>query len=117
MEKEMIGWKQAYTMNLVTTVLVKLFIPRNARICRTANGIYRCDKARVVAITSLDGEHSLQKARSLKDIDFFYEVGKVVEPNNSMSISFCDFCGDPAKEKGPGIYFFKTKKEAIEYEY
>lgn len=113
----MIGWKQAYTMNLVTTVLVKLSIPKSARVCRTFRGTYRCDKAKVVAITSPDGKYSLQEARSMKDIDFFYKLGETVLSDNSMSISCCEFCGDPAKEKGPGIYFFKTKKEAIEYEF
>jgi len=115
----MIGWKQAFDESRSALVLVKLHIPSDARVVKTkGRGFYRCDRAQVVSITSPSaGRHRFESASSLKDPDFIYRPGETVVSTNSYNYCLCEFCGDPFNEFGPGIYFFKTKKEALEYEY
>ena len=107
----MIGWKQAYTLGYENVVLVKLDIPDDAKVAHVrqygcTKDFYYCDKAHVVSIKSLDGKHSVSKARSMKDSSFKYEVGKEINARYDCSI------GSQA-----GIYFFRTKKQALEYQF
>lgn len=107
----MTGWKQAYTLDRRCPVLVELAIPDDARLRHiprygSTRDIWTCDRATVVSITSLDGSRSFQKAASLKAYDFFYEVGKEVVALKDESLG-----------NRPGIYFFKTREQAINYEY
>jgi len=107
----MIGYKQAYTLGYENIVIVKLFIPEDAKITRVkeygcAKDFYFCDKASVISITSFDSRHRVKKARSMKDSGFIYEVGKEVSARYECSI------GERA-----GIYFFKTRKQAKGYEF
>lgn len=113
----MIGWKKSEHATRSFEVLVKLSIPKSARVVQTPKGYWRCDKARVLAITSLDGKTDFRLANSLKDSHFKYRVGMMVYSDFSLDICSCVFCGDPMRERGPGIYFFKTKTEAIKYIY
>ncbi|MCR5561114.1 MAG: DUF5758 domain-containing protein [Bacteroidales bacterium] len=114
----MIAWKQAQTLDLENIVLVKLDIPSDARVCHIPKGRmqcdrYRCDKAMVLGITSLDGKHRVSRARSLRyDKDFvpvIYEVGKMAYPSS--------YCGNKRKPIAPGLYFFWDKQQALEYIY
>ena len=114
----MTGWKLGrYGENVV---LIELSIPNDARIhhIRKRKGFdsdrYRCDKAFVNHITSLDGKHEAPWAESLylkmdlKSGEFHkvtYEVGKMAHPNGF----------DPKGLFGRGIYFFDTKEKAINY--
>lgn len=107
----MTGWKQAYTLNYENIVLVKLDIPDDAKLRHVkkyglTNDSYLCNRARVLSISSFDGKHRLKRARSLRDVNFFYEVGKVVVANKN-------------KELGhhPGIHFFMTREQALAYTY
>lgn len=105
------GWKQAYHLSYRTTLLVELDIPDDARLRHIkqyglTENIWVCQRATVVSITSLDGSRSFQKAASLKAYDFFYEVGKEVVALKDESLG-----------NRPGIYFFKTREQAINYEY
>ena len=105
------GWKQAYTPCRRLPVLVELDIEEDAvtkhvRQYGTTKDFYTCSRAKVVAITSLDGLNSISKADSMKVPGFIYEVGKEVVAQNV-----------PGYGTSPGIYFFKTKKQALEYEF
>ena len=107
----MTGWKQAYTLDRRCPVLVELAIPDDARLRHiprygSTRDIWTCDRAMVVSITSLDGRHTLRKAVSMKSPDFIYEVGKEAVAERDRGL------GDT-----PGIYFFKTKEQTLEYEY
>ncbi len=105
------GWKQAYTPSRRLPVLVELDIEESTvtkhfRQYGMTKDFYTCSRAKVVAITSLDGLHSISRADSMKVPGFTYEVGKEVVAQN-----------DPGYGNSPGIYFFKTKKQALEYEF
>lgn len=107
----MIGYKQAYTLGYENIVIVKLFIPEDAKITHVkeygcTKDFYFCDKASVMSITSFDSRHRVKKARSMKDSGFIYEVGKEVSAKYGCSIG-----------KQAGIYFFKTRKKAKGYEF
>lgn len=105
----MIGWKQAYTTDLCNIVLVKLEIPEDAKVKHVerygeTKDFYRCDKAKVLSITSVDGKHRVKRARSMKDTLFTYEVGKEVYAKK-----------DPTYGREFGIHFFTEKQKAIDY--
>lgn len=68
----------------------------------------RCDKAIVLSITNLDGsETNVTEIASTRDPSFMYKVGATVSVNN--------FEEDRWKECAPGIHFFITRQEAVEY--
>ena len=105
------GYKQAYTLDYNNVVIVELDIPDDAKVIHTktyglAKDLYRCDRARVVAITSFDGRHRVSEAISMKDGRFRYRVGEMAYAQKNESIG-----------KRPGIYFFRTRQKAIDYEY
>lgn len=107
----MTGWKQAYTLDRRYPVLVELAIPDDARLRHIPRygltmDIWTCDRATVVSITTLDGRYSGKKAVSMKSLNFIYEVGKEVVAERDRNLG-----------NTPGIYFFKTKEQALEYEY
>lgn len=107
----MIGWKQAYNLRRTCIVLVKLEIPDTEKIVRVrkfglTQNFYRCSRARVLDITTLDGGQRGRVAVSLRDPDFRYEVGKEVYALR-----------DPFIGRHPGIHFFASKDEALKYEY
>ena len=113
----MIGWKKAYKENVDDVCIVKLSIPKKARIVQTPKGYWRCSEAKVLGIHSIDGRKEYTIARSMKDTSFKYITGLRARSDFDLSICSCYFCGDPIRESGPGIYFFKTLQEAIDYEY
>ena len=68
----------------------------------------RCSKAKVVSITNSDGSKAEEtSACSGWDPNFIYSVGEVVEVN--------DFDTNRWNECAPGIHFFITRQEAIDY--
>ena len=68
----------------------------------------RCSKAKVVSITNPDGSNAeMTSARSGWDYNFIYSVGEVVEVK--------DFDMNRWNECAPGIHFFITRQEAIDY--
>jgi len=107
----MIGWKQAYTSGYENLVIVELDIPQDAKVeyigkYGDTDGIYLCDKATVLSVSSFDKKHSVNIARSLKDCHFKYKVGEEVRAEIDETL------GDRS-----GIYFFKTREEAVKYEF
>ena len=109
-----VGFKKAKLYSSDETeaqdVIVELEILTDARRSSATGRKCRCDKAKVLSVTTLDGVAVGADAgtvRSSYDSDFVYEVGKIVtEPN---------FCEDRWKECAPGIHFFINRQEAVEY--
>lgn len=87
--------------------IVKLLIPEDAKRSSATTGKCRCDKAKVVSITSMDGETSYESAVSAYDTDFVYKAGETVYAN-SFNDNRWDECSN-------GIHFFITREEAVEY--
>ena len=68
----------------------------------------RCSKAKVVSITNPDGSNAEEtSAISGWDSKFIYSVGEIVEVK--------DFDTNRWNECAPGIHFFITRQEAIDY--
>ena len=68
----------------------------------------RCSKAKVVSITNPDGSNAeVTSAISGWDRNFIYSVGELVEVK--------DFDTNRWNECAPGIHFFITRQEAIDY--
>ena len=97
-----IGWKK------VAGLLVQLEIPADAKRSSATSMKCRCDKAKVVSITSLDGkkEHSSVENKEYNP-HITYKVGEMVYPD-----SFDDNRWD---ECSHGIHFFINKQDAINY--
>lgn len=93
LKKEMIGYKK-----LDDGTICKLAIPKGAIVFSINNGKCRTNKA-----TVLEGE-----GVSIHDHEFEYEVGKELEIG--------DFCLAYNEECASGIHFFRTRKEAENYE-
>ena len=104
-EGSFIGWKKASSDT--NKVIINLFIPEDARRSSGTGRKCRCDKAKVLSITSLDGKVQYQEAYSRYDHSFIYEVGKEVSVSN--------FCEDRFRECAAGIHFFINREEAVRY--
>ena len=102
-EGAFIGWKKCRSERLV-----KLQIPEDARRSSATGRKCRCDKAVVLAITSLDGETEFTAAVSQHDQSFVYKVGETVSADN--------FEEDRWLECAEGIHFFINRQEAVDYE-
>ena len=88
--------------------IVELLILEDARRSSATSRKCRCDKARVLSITNLDGQDAgVDYVCSNWDPDFIYNIGSVVEEP--------DFCTDRWRECAPGIHFFLTRGEAVNY--
>lgn len=97
------GWKVAMASpSTAQRVLVKLFIPTDARRVSGTTRHCRCDKAFVVRI-----ENELEVAYSINDPSFEYRVGRLVYPDS--------FTEDRFDNYGHGIYFFVDRAEAENY--
>ncbi len=104
-EGSFIGFKKAY--GGCDFAIVELEIPAEAKRSSATTRKCRCDKARVISITSPDGVHELRRAFGIHDNDFIYEVGKTVTVD--------DFDEDRWNECSTGIHFFVTRDEAVRY--
>ena len=97
-----IGWKKA------SGKIVCLEIPEDAKRLSATGRKCRCNKAKVLNITEMDGSPcELTEIASSYDRDFIYKVGEVVTVPN--------FCEDRWKECSEGIHFFINRREAVEY--
>ena len=89
-------------------LIVKLEIPEDALRCSASSRKCRCSKAKVLAITNEDGSASTAiEAISTYDSEFTYKIGEVV--------SVEDFDPNRWNECAPGIHFFITRQEAVDY--
>ena len=88
--------------------IVKLEIPEDALRCSATGRKCRCSKAKVLSITNIDGtEANATEVFSKHDPSFVYKVGEIVSVDNFESNRW--------KECAPGIHFFITRQEAVEY--
>ena len=107
-EGSFIAFKKAYNMNFTKCYIIKLEIPSDATRCSATSRKCRCSKAKVISITNIDGtEANVGAAYSGYDSEFEYRVGEIVKVDN--------FDTNRWNECAPGIHFFITRKEAVDY--
>ena len=100
-----IGWKK-----LFDDLIACLEIPADAKRSSAASRKCRCDKAKVLSISSLDGSISdITEGCSMRDNSFVYRVGETVKVDN--------FDDNRWNECSTGIHFFINREEAVNYEY
>jgi hypothetical protein len=88
--------------------IVELEIPADAIRCSATSRKCRCSKAKVISITNIDGSPStVDIVYSQHDSTFSYKVGDVVKVD--------DFDPNRWHECAPGIHFFITRQEAVDY--
>ena len=88
--------------------IVKLLIPEDAKRCSATSRKCRCNKAIVLSIEDTNGHiMELDCVASKHDQTFIYRVGETA--------SVCDFDENRWNECAPGIHFFITREEAINY--
>ena len=87
--------------------IVKLEVLADAKRSSATGRKCRCDKARVLSITDAYNTMTRTEAVSTYDFGFVYRVGETV--------SVEDFCADRWDECAPGIHFFITRQEAVDY--
>ena len=97
-----IAWKKA------SGLILKLQIPDDAKRGSAFGRKCRASKAVCLAIEHMDGSNSgLTEIASDHDGRFIYRVGETVE--------VADFDDDRTHECAPGIHFFITRQEAVDY--
>ena len=110
-EGDIIGWKKAWTDGtmLPKSVIVKLLIPADAQRSNATGRKCRASTARVLDLQDKQGNSlpSDTTAYSGHDTDFTYKKGETVHVE--------DFDTNRWKECAPGIHFFITRIEAVEY--
>ena len=110
-EGDIIGWKKAWTDDTMPpkSVIVKLLIPSDAQRSNATGRKCRASKARVLDLQDKQG-NSLPPdttAYSGHDTDFTYKKGETIHVEN--------FDTNRWNECAPGIHFFITRIEAVEY--
>lgn len=109
-EGDIIGWKKAWTDDIpATPVIVKLLIPADAQRSNGTGRNCRASTARVLDLQDKQG-NSLPPdttAYSGHDTDFTYQKGETIHVE--------DFDTNRWHECAPGIHFFITRIEAVEY--
>ena len=97
-----IGWKK------VRGRLVKLEIPEDAKRSSATTRKCRCDKAKVLAITDVNGNNPIDEIRNDNYApSVTYKVGEMVFPDS--------FDENRWNECSHGIHFFINKQDAIDY--
>lgn len=97
-----IGYKKCYEDRVVM-----LLIPADAKRVSATNNACRCNKAKVLTITSFDFTESYDWAVSLVDESFIYRKGEWVYPDR--------FTENRWVESTYGIHFWMSRSEAIAY--
>ena len=100
-EGTFIGWKK------VRDYLIKLEIPEDAKRCSATTNKCRCDKAKVLSITSIKSGEETQELCNDRYSACVYKVGEMVYPDK--------FDDDRWNECSNGIHFFINRQEAINY--
>ncbi len=101
--KAFVAWKCVIGMRVV-----QLLIPAEAKRVMATRETGRCNLAKVLSIKSIDETESFDWAQSTVDQDFFYEVGKWVEPANG-------FQEDRWMDSSQGIHFFLERQQCVDY--
>ena len=103
------GYKIGLTLNdhaSLVPCIITIFIPEDARRSNAYSNKCRCDKAKVLDIRTFGGQE-VKSAISQYDRSFVYEINK--------EVSVPDFDENRWHECAPGIHFFMSEKEALEY--
>lgn len=101
-EGAFIAWKKC------GDCIVKLLIPADALRSSAFGRKCRASKAECLEIQNIDGtQTTLKEVRSDYDAGFAYRVGETVIVD--------DFDTDRTHECAPGIHFFITRQEAVDY--
>ena len=87
--------------------IVELEIPEDALRSSATTRKCRASKAKVISITSADGENSVESIASDNDSEFIYKIGEIAEVP--------DFDTDRWNECAAGIHHFITRAEAEQY--
>ena len=87
--------------------IVEMEIPEDALRSSATTRKCRASKAKVISITSVDGEKSVESIASDYDSKFIYKTGETVEVP--------DFDTDRWNECAAGIHHFITRAEAEQY--
>ena len=98
---EFTGWKK------VGDKLIRLLIPADAKRSSAASIKCRCEKAKVVAITSLDEGECYEEVTNGNYAETIYRVGEMVYPDS--------YDDDRWNECSHGIHYFINKQDAINY--
>ena len=88
--------------------IVELEVPADAARSSATSRKCRCSHAKVISITNEDGSPAnVDVVYSSHDGSFSYRVGEIVKPD----------AFDPNRwnECAPGIHFFITRQEAVDY--
>lgn len=107
-EGDIIGWKKAFALD-GARIIVKLLIPADAQRSNATGRKCRASKARILDLQDQQG-NSLPPdttAYSSYDPDFTYQKGETIHVE--------DFDTNRWNECAPGIHFFITRIEAVEY--
>ncbi|MBR0373875.1 MAG: pentapeptide repeat-containing protein [Mogibacterium sp.] len=99
-----IAWKCCTDLRVVM-----MLVPADAKRCMSTLETGRAAKVKVLKITSIDESESFTWAQSTVDPDFYYEVGKWLEPANG-------FQEDRWKDSSPGIHFFLDRQQCVDYQ-
>jgi len=99
-----IAWKCCTDLRVVM-----MLVPKDAKRCMATMETGRVSKVKVLKITSIDETESFSWAQSTVDPDFYYEVGKWIEPANG-------FQEDRWKDSSPGIHFFLDRQQCVDYQ-
>lgn len=108
--RSVIGWKMGYYLNndgILENVIIRLEIPEDALKSSATTNSCRCDKAKVLDITTIKGCTHVQEARSILDANFIYKVGEIVEVSNFDNRYWI--------ESTHGIHFFLHELAARNY--
>ena len=98
-----IAWKKC-----CNGLIVKLEVLEDAKRSSAYGRKCRCSAAKVLAIENADGTKSeLQEVGSMYNPEFVYRIGEIVRVD--------DFDEDRRNECAPGIHFFITRQEAVDY--
>ena len=88
--------------------IVELEIPADALRCSATSRKCRASHANVISITNLDGTPAVvEVVYSKHDSEFAYRVGETVKVDNFDTCRW--------NECAPGIHFFITRQEAVNY--
>ena len=101
-----IGWKKCSK-----DLIVKLYIPEDAKRCSATGRKCRCDKAIVLEIQNIDGAKAdvdIAYSAYKKIMRFAYRIGETVVPEEP-------FDNDRWNECASGIHFFINRQEAVDY--
>lgn len=99
-----IAWKCCTDLRVVM-----MLVPRDAHRCMATMETGRVSKVKVLKITNIDETENYTWAQSTVDPDFYYEVGKWLEPANG-------FQTDRWKDSSPGIHFFLDRQQCVDYQ-